>query len=104
METATDHEEGHEGDIPDVHHQYFTVGTGFLKDVISESAKVRLNKFVPRNVNGELFFTVISKELNPEMRDTSLGNGQGRHFGWPFFKFQKNLILSKRGQVLILSC
>ncbi|KAM7431183.1 Protein saal1 [Porites harrisoni] len=39
METATDHEEGHEGDIPDVHHQYFTVGTGFLKDVISESAK-----------------------------------------------------------------
>ena len=80
------------------------MGTGFLKDVISESAKVRLNKFVPRNVNGELFFTVISKELNPEMRDTSLGNGQGRHFGWPFFKFQKNLILSKRGQVLILSC
>lgn len=43
METATDHEEGHEGDIPDVHHHYFTVGTGFLKDVISESAKVRLN-------------------------------------------------------------
>ena len=59
---------------------------------------------MPKNVNGELFFTVISKELNPEMRDTSLGNGQGGHFGWPFFKFQKNLILSKRGQVLILSC
>lgn len=52
----------------------------------------------------ELFFTVISKELNPEMRDTLLGNGQGGHFGWPFFKLQKNLILSKRGQVLILSC
>ena len=55
---------------------------------------------MPRNVNGELFFPVISKELNPEMRETSLGNGQGGHFGWPFFKFQKNLILSKRGQVL----
>lgn len=58
---------------------------------------------MPRNVNGELFFTVISKELNPEMRDTSLGNGQGGHFGWPFFKFQKNLILSKRGQGFIFS-
>ena len=46
---------------------------------------------MPRNVNGELFFTVINKELNPEMRDTLLGNGQGGHFGWPFFKFQKNL-------------
>ena len=73
------------------------MGTGFLKDVISESAKVRLN-IVPRNVNGELFFTVTSKEFNPEVRNTSLGNGQG-HFGWPFSKFQKNLILSKRGQV-----
>jgi len=27
-------------DIADIHHQYFTVATSFLKDIISESAKV----------------------------------------------------------------
>ena len=41
-ETVTCHEGNHEAHdiVPDVHHQYFTVATGFLKDVISESAKV----------------------------------------------------------------
>lgn len=29
-----------EVDIADIHHQYFTVATSFLKDIISESAKV----------------------------------------------------------------
>ena len=27
-------------DIADIHHQYFTVATSFLKDIIAESAKV----------------------------------------------------------------
>lgn len=30
-----------EVDIADIHHQYFTVATTFLRDIISESAKVR---------------------------------------------------------------
>jgi len=31
-------------DSADIHHQYFTVATSFLKDIIAESAKA------PRNV------------------------------------------------------
>ena len=38
----TDHDGSYEVNVPDIHHQYFTVATGFLKDVISESAKVKV--------------------------------------------------------------
>ena len=40
-DTARDQHDGSfEVDIADIHHQYFTVATSFLKDIISESAKV----------------------------------------------------------------
>ena len=41
-ETTKDQHDGSRDqvDITDVHHQYFTVATSFLKDIISESAKV----------------------------------------------------------------
>lgn len=43
QETMKDQNDGisDQVNITDVHHQYFTVATSFLKDVISESAKVR---------------------------------------------------------------
>ena len=36
------HDGSRDVDVTDVHHQYFTVATSFLKDIISESAKVGL--------------------------------------------------------------
>lgn len=41
-EVVIDHDETQEVNIPDIHHQYFTVATNFLKDAISESAKVKI--------------------------------------------------------------
>lgn len=38
-QVVIDHDETQEVNVPDIHHQYFTVATNFLKDAISESAK-----------------------------------------------------------------
>ena len=40
-DTLRDQQDGScQVDIADIHHQYFTVATSFLKDIIAESAKV----------------------------------------------------------------
>ena len=52
----TGNEENHEEHVPDVHHQYFTVATGFLKDVISESAKVGVRCVDPLLIFRQCFY------------------------------------------------